>query len=149
MPPPLLSSRVSWREAAPQPPALPLLTFRPTPPDGFPDYKKGELKHGKRKRGRPRKLSKESRECLEGKKSKHGERAPKGGWATLWGALGWGLGEAGWPSLLLIGALHVLRPRAQRASGSYANGRAWPGGPVWGQQWLQEEGLGLDSSLPA
>uniref|UniRef100_A0A8C2SD59 ETS domain-containing protein n=1 Tax=Capra hircus TaxID=9925 RepID=A0A8C2SD59_CAPHI len=49
------------------------------PGDGFPDYKKGELKHGKRKRGRPRKLSKESRECLEGKKSKH---APRG--THLW-----------------------------------------------------------------
>ncbi|KAF4018748.1 hypothetical protein G4228_009959 [Cervus hanglu yarkandensis] len=47
--------------------------------DGFPDYKKGDLKHGKRKRGRPRKLSKESRECLEGKKSKH---APRG--THLW-----------------------------------------------------------------
>ncbi|XP_043341268.1 ETS-related transcription factor Elf-3 isoform X2 [Cervus elaphus] len=49
------------------------------PRDGFPDYKKGDLKHGKRKRGRPRKLSKESRECLEGKKSKH---APRG--THLW-----------------------------------------------------------------
>ncbi|KAM9706436.1 ETS-related transcription factor Elf-3 isoform 1-T1 [Dama dama] len=49
------------------------------PFDGFPDYKKGDLKHGKRKRGRPRKLSKESRECLEGKKSKH---APRG--THLW-----------------------------------------------------------------
>ncbi|XP_068398001.1 ETS-related transcription factor Elf-3 isoform X2 [Eschrichtius robustus] len=47
--------------------------------DGFPDYKKGDLKHGKRKRGRPRKLSKDSRECLEGKKSKH---APRG--THLW-----------------------------------------------------------------
>ncbi|XP_021538145.1 ETS-related transcription factor Elf-3 [Neomonachus schauinslandi] len=47
--------------------------------DGFPDYKKGDPKHGKRKRGRPRKLSKESRECLEGKKSKH---APRG--THLW-----------------------------------------------------------------
>ncbi|XP_068842320.1 ETS-related transcription factor Elf-3 isoform X2 [Capricornis sumatraensis] len=50
-----------------------------SPGDGFPDCKKGELKHGKRKRGRPRKLSKESRECLEGKKSKH---APRG--THLW-----------------------------------------------------------------
>ncbi|XP_007522153.1 ETS-related transcription factor Elf-3 [Erinaceus europaeus] len=49
------------------------------PSDGFLDYKKGEPKHGKRKRGRPRKLSKESRECLEGKKSKH---APRG--THLW-----------------------------------------------------------------
>ncbi|KAM9612864.1 ETS-related transcription factor Elf-3 isoform 1-T1 [Trichechus inunguis] len=49
------------------------------PTDGFPDYKKGDPKHGKRKRGRPRKLSKESRECLEGKKSKH---APRG--THLW-----------------------------------------------------------------
>uniref|UniRef100_U6CU79 ETS-related transcription factor Elf-3 n=1 Tax=Neovison vison TaxID=452646 RepID=U6CU79_NEOVI len=47
--------------------------------DGFPDYKKVDPKHGKRKRGRPRKLSKESRECLEGKKSKH---APRG--THLW-----------------------------------------------------------------
>ncbi|XP_054546178.1 ETS-related transcription factor Elf-3 [Talpa occidentalis] len=47
--------------------------------DGFPDYKKGDPKHGKRKRGRPRKLSKESRDCLEGKKSKH---APRG--THLW-----------------------------------------------------------------
>ncbi|XP_049490300.1 ETS-related transcription factor Elf-3 isoform X2 [Panthera uncia] len=47
--------------------------------DGFPDYKKGDPKHGKRKRGRPRKLSKESRECLEGKRSKH---APRG--THLW-----------------------------------------------------------------
>uniref|UniRef100_A0A8D1HNE7 ETS-related transcription factor Elf-3 n=3 Tax=Sus scrofa TaxID=9823 RepID=A0A8D1HNE7_PIG len=47
--------------------------------DGFPDYKKGDLKHGKRKRGRPRKLSKESRGCLEGTKSKH---APRG--THLW-----------------------------------------------------------------
>ncbi|XP_012376442.1 ETS-related transcription factor Elf-3 isoform X2 [Dasypus novemcinctus] len=30
------------------------------PSDCFPDYKKGDPKHGKRKRGRPRKLSKES-----------------------------------------------------------------------------------------
>lgn len=43
------------------------------PRDGFPDYKKGEPKHGKRKRGRPRKLSKEYWDCLEGKKSKHGK----------------------------------------------------------------------------
>ncbi|XP_072804944.1 ETS-related transcription factor Elf-3 isoform X1 [Vicugna pacos] len=42
--------------------------------DGLPDCKKGDLKHGKRKRGRPRKLSKESRECMESKKNKHGER---------------------------------------------------------------------------
>ncbi|KAM4813265.1 ETS-related transcription factor Elf-3 isoform 1-T1 [Urocitellus parryii] len=49
------------------------------PRDGFPDYKKGESKHGKRKRGRPRKLSKEYWECLEGKKSKH---APRG--THLW-----------------------------------------------------------------
>ncbi|XP_057583252.1 ETS-related transcription factor Elf-3 [Hippopotamus amphibius kiboko] len=46
--------------------------------DGFPD-EKGDLKHGKRKRGRPRKLSKDSRECLEGKKNKH---APRG--THLW-----------------------------------------------------------------
>ncbi|XP_044527889.1 ETS-related transcription factor Elf-3 isoform X2 [Gracilinanus agilis] len=49
------------------------------PSDNFPDYKKGDLKYGKRKRGRPRKLSKESRECLESKKSKH---APRG--THLW-----------------------------------------------------------------
>ncbi|XP_066883125.1 ETS-related transcription factor Elf-3 [Kogia breviceps] len=49
------------------------------PGDGLPDYKKGDLKHGKRKRGRPRKLSKDSRECLEGKQSK---RAPRG--THLW-----------------------------------------------------------------
>uniref|UniRef100_A0A8C8TBG8 ETS-related transcription factor Elf-3 n=1 Tax=Peromyscus maniculatus bairdii TaxID=230844 RepID=A0A8C8TBG8_PERMB len=49
------------------------------PRDGFPDCKKGEPKHGKRKRGRPRKLSKEYWDCLEGKKSKH---APRG--THLW-----------------------------------------------------------------
>ncbi|XP_021027116.1 ETS-related transcription factor Elf-3 isoform X1 [Mus caroli] len=49
------------------------------PRDDFPDYKKGEPKHGKRKRGRPRKLSKEYWDCLEGKKSKH---APRG--THLW-----------------------------------------------------------------
>ncbi|KAI1230885.1 hypothetical protein IHE44_0008317 [Lamprotornis superbus] len=38
----------------------------------FPDgSKKGDSKHGKRKRGRPRKLSKENRDCLENRKSKH------------------------------------------------------------------------------
>ncbi|EPY89417.1 ETS-related transcription factor Elf-3 [Camelus ferus] len=47
--------------------------------DGLPDCKKGDLKHGKRKRGRPRKLSKESRECVESKKNKH---APRG--THLW-----------------------------------------------------------------
>nr|XP_004670756.1 ETS-related transcription factor Elf-3 [Jaculus jaculus]XP_044992067.1 ETS-related transcription factor Elf-3 [Jaculus jaculus] len=47
------------------------------PRDAFPDYKKGEPKHGKRKRGRPRKLIKEYWECLEGKKSKH-KHAPRG-----------------------------------------------------------------------
>uniref|UniRef100_A0A8D2NGN4 ETS-related transcription factor Elf-3 n=1 Tax=Zonotrichia albicollis TaxID=44394 RepID=A0A8D2NGN4_ZONAL len=36
--------------------------------------KKGDSKHGKRKRGRPRKLSKESRDCLENRKSKHSPR---------------------------------------------------------------------------
>ncbi|KAB0406574.1 hypothetical protein E2I00_010383, partial [Balaenoptera physalus] len=45
--------------AAPKPPSPDL---PPLPTDGFPDYKKGDLKHGKRKRGRPRKLSKDSRE---------------------------------------------------------------------------------------
>lgn len=49
------------------------------PSDNFPDYKKGDPKHEKRKRGRPRKLSKDSRESLEGKKSKH---APRG--THLW-----------------------------------------------------------------
>ncbi|XP_074164879.1 ETS-related transcription factor Elf-3 [Sminthopsis crassicaudata] len=49
------------------------------PSDTFSDYKKGDLKYGKRKRGRPRKLSKETRECLESKKSKH---APRG--THLW-----------------------------------------------------------------
>ncbi|XP_054318295.1 ETS-related transcription factor Elf-3 [Pongo pygmaeus] len=49
------------------------------PSDGFPDCKKGDPKHGKRKRGRPRKLSKEYWDCLEGKKSKH---APRG--THLW-----------------------------------------------------------------
>nr|QWF36740.1 E74-like ETS transcription factor 3 isoform 16 [Homo sapiens] len=47
--------------------------------DGFRDCKKGDPKHGKRKRGRPRKLSKEYWDCLEGKKSKH---APRG--THLW-----------------------------------------------------------------
>ncbi|XP_077013511.1 ETS-related transcription factor Elf-3 [Tamandua tetradactyla] len=49
------------------------------PSECFTDYKKGDPKHGKRKRGRPRKMSKESRECPEGKKSKH---APRG--THLW-----------------------------------------------------------------
>ncbi|KAF2977301.1 hypothetical protein EK904_014206 [Melospiza melodia maxima] len=40
----------------------------------FPGSKKGDSKHGKRKRGRPRKLSKESRDCLENRKSKHSPR---------------------------------------------------------------------------
>uniref|UniRef100_A0A8C2T2A4 ETS-related transcription factor Elf-3 n=1 Tax=Coturnix japonica TaxID=93934 RepID=A0A8C2T2A4_COTJA len=44
------------------------------PEDGFAGSKKGDGKHGKRKRGRPRKLSKDSRECLEGRKSKHSPR---------------------------------------------------------------------------
>nr|QWF36742.1 E74-like ETS transcription factor 3 isoform 18 [Homo sapiens] len=47
--------------------------------NGFRDCKKGDPKHGKRKRGRPRKLSKEYWDCLEGKKSKH---APRG--THLW-----------------------------------------------------------------
>uniref|UniRef100_A0A8C8SC17 ETS-related transcription factor Elf-3 n=1 Tax=Pelusios castaneus TaxID=367368 RepID=A0A8C8SC17_9SAUR len=42
--------------------------------DGFADYKKGDVKHGKRKRGRPRKLTKDNRDCLETKKSKHSPR---------------------------------------------------------------------------
>ena len=37
----------------------------------------------------------------------------------------------------------------QHASGSHPNGQAWLGGPVCGQRRLQEEGLGLDSNLPA
>ncbi|XP_014388883.1 PREDICTED: ETS-related transcription factor Elf-3, partial [Myotis brandtii] len=45
----------------------------------FPDYKKGDPKHGKRKRGRPRKLSRETRDGVEGRKSKH---APRG--THLW-----------------------------------------------------------------
>ncbi|XP_006890600.1 PREDICTED: ETS-related transcription factor Elf-3 [Elephantulus edwardii] len=48
------------------------------PGDDFTGYEKG-AKHGKRKRGRPRKESKDSRECVEGKKSKH---APRG--THLW-----------------------------------------------------------------
>uniref|UniRef100_A0A803Y077 E74 like ETS transcription factor 3 n=1 Tax=Meleagris gallopavo TaxID=9103 RepID=A0A803Y077_MELGA len=44
------------------------------PEDDFAGSKKGDGKHGKRKRGRPRKLSKDSRECLEGRKSKHSPR---------------------------------------------------------------------------
>uniref|UniRef100_A0A8V5HCE0 ETS-related transcription factor Elf-3 n=1 Tax=Melopsittacus undulatus TaxID=13146 RepID=A0A8V5HCE0_MELUD len=44
------------------------------PDDGFAASKKGDSKHGKRKRGRPRKLSKESRDCLESRKSKHSPR---------------------------------------------------------------------------
>ncbi|XP_024900284.1 ETS-related transcription factor Elf-3 isoform X2 [Pteropus alecto] len=47
--------------------------------EGCADHKKGEPKHGKRKRGRPRKLSREPRDCLEGRKSKH---APRG--THLW-----------------------------------------------------------------
>ncbi|NXA54287.1 ELF3 factor, partial [Nothocercus julius] len=42
--------------------------------DGFAGGKKGDTKHGKRKRGRPRKLSKESRDCLESRKNKHSPR---------------------------------------------------------------------------
>uniref|UniRef100_A0A674J949 E74 like ETS transcription factor 3 n=1 Tax=Terrapene triunguis TaxID=2587831 RepID=A0A674J949_9SAUR len=42
--------------------------------DGFADYDKEDIKHGKRKRGRPRKFSKENRDCLETKKSKHSPR---------------------------------------------------------------------------
>ncbi|XP_067387849.1 ETS-related transcription factor Elf-3 isoform X2 [Emydura macquarii macquarii] len=42
--------------------------------NSFADYKKGDVKHGKRKRGRPRKLTKENRDCLETKKSKHSPR---------------------------------------------------------------------------
>uniref|UniRef100_A0A8C4YGY8 ETS-related transcription factor Elf-3 n=1 Tax=Gopherus evgoodei TaxID=1825980 RepID=A0A8C4YGY8_9SAUR len=42
--------------------------------DGFADYDKEDVKHGKRKRGRPRKFSKENRDCLETKKSKHSPR---------------------------------------------------------------------------
>ncbi|RMB99454.1 hypothetical protein DUI87_24191 [Hirundo rustica rustica] len=44
------------------------------PDDHFSGSKKGDSKHGKRKRGRPRKLSKESRDCLENRKSKHSPR---------------------------------------------------------------------------
>ncbi|NXV22501.1 ELF3 factor, partial [Cepphus grylle] len=44
------------------------------PDNGFSGSKKGDSKHGKRKRGRPRKLSKESRDCLESRKSKHSPR---------------------------------------------------------------------------
>uniref|UniRef100_A0A8C4VCE9 ETS-related transcription factor Elf-3 n=1 Tax=Falco tinnunculus TaxID=100819 RepID=A0A8C4VCE9_FALTI len=44
------------------------------PDDGFVGSKKGDSKHGKRKRGRPRKISKESRDCLESRKSKHSPR---------------------------------------------------------------------------
>ncbi|KAK2496330.1 hypothetical protein MC885_005217 [Smutsia gigantea] len=51
----------------------------PPPTDGFPACQKEDPKHGKRKRGRPRKMSRESRECLEAKKSKH---APRG--THLW-----------------------------------------------------------------
>lgn len=47
--------------------------------DGASDYKKGDPKHGKRKRGRPRKLSRESRDSLEGRRNKH---APRG--THLW-----------------------------------------------------------------
>lgn len=44
------------------------------PDEHFSGSKKGDSKHGKRKRGRPRKLSKESRDCLENRKSKHSPR---------------------------------------------------------------------------
>lgn len=47
--------------------------------EGYADHKKGEPKHGKRKRGRPRKLGREPRDRLEGRKSKH---APRG--THLW-----------------------------------------------------------------
>lgn len=57
----------------------------PPPAEGSADHKKGEPKHGKRKRGRPRKLGREPRECLEGRKSKHGGHPPRPrpgcGWA--------------------------------------------------------------------
>lgn len=51
----------------------------PPPAEGYADHKKGEPKHGKRKRGRPRKLGREPRDCLEGRKSKHGGRPSKAG----------------------------------------------------------------------
>nr|KAF6275177.1 E74 like ETS transcription factor 3 [Pipistrellus kuhlii] len=45
----------------------------------LPDYKQGDPKHGKRKRGRPRKLRQEPRDSTDGRKSKH---APRG--THLW-----------------------------------------------------------------
>ncbi|OXB72265.1 UNVERIFIED_CONTAM: hypothetical protein H355_003798, partial [Colinus virginianus] len=62
--------------------------------DGFTSSKKGDGKHGKRKRGRPRKLSKESRECLEGRKSKHCTREPKPSPSPRSLALCWDVGAA-------------------------------------------------------
>ncbi|KAL1775542.1 ETS-related transcription factor Elf-3 isoform X2 [Sigmodon hispidus] len=53
---------------------LDLTDSKAFPRDAFPD-----CKNGKRKRGRPRKLSKEYWDCLEGKKSRH---APRG--THLW-----------------------------------------------------------------
>lgn len=79
----------------------------PLPTDGFPDYKKGDLKHGKRKRGRPRKLSKESRGCLEGTKSKHGE----GGTCMVGRAEWWEGGLRG----VCVGA-HTIPPSCPHCS---------------------------------
>uniref|UniRef100_A0A8C6YQR5 ETS-related transcription factor Elf-3 n=1 Tax=Nothoprocta perdicaria TaxID=30464 RepID=A0A8C6YQR5_NOTPE len=53
---------------------LPQHRSRPCRDTVFAGGKKGDTKHGKRKRGRPRKLSKESRDCLESRKSKHSPR---------------------------------------------------------------------------
>ncbi|KAM6218430.1 ETS-related transcription factor Elf-3 [Rhynchocyon petersi] len=57
----------------------PVDSSRLFPSDDFARYEKEDSKHGKRKRGRPRKQSKDSQECLEGKKNKH---APRG--THLW-----------------------------------------------------------------
>lgn len=84
-----LSRRVFlWRGGPSRPHA-----DRPPPSiEPFPDYKKGDPKHGKRKRGRPRKLSKDSRDCLESKKSKHGKlcgEGPGAGGRGLFSCAGW------------------------------------------------------------
>uniref|UniRef100_A0A9L0R8U0 E74 like ETS transcription factor 3 n=1 Tax=Equus caballus TaxID=9796 RepID=A0A9L0R8U0_HORSE len=70
----------------------------------FPDYKKGDPKHGKRKRGRPRKLSKDSRDCLESKKSKHGKLCGEGPGAGGSSPVPAGCPRAPRPSSRLLGA---------------------------------------------
>lgn len=139
--------------AAPIPPSPDL---PPLPTDGFPDYKKGDLKHGKRKRGRPRKLSKDSQECLEGKKSKQGEKGPctvggpctAGGSCTVRGTLhGWGPWWGRWVLSPELGPLHVPVHGARvRVVTARWQGLAGPSWCLW--RWSRPR-VGLGSRLPA